>query len=47
MDLTFSFKLFGKTSDLDQGQWIQFAIITAVILSSIVIAYWGSPVVRP
>ena len=46
MDLVFNFKLFSiSRTVLIKWQWIQFAIIAAVIMSSTVIAFWGSPVI--
>src|SRR5512143_701803 len=46
MDFTFSFRLFSTTRTVSiKLQWIQFAIIVAVIMVSTVIAYWGSPLI--
>ena len=46
MDLTFSFKFFSIRRVVSiKWQWIQFAIIVTVILASMAIAFWGSPLI--
>lgn len=44
MDLLINFKLFSSKHTLSiRRQWIQFAIVTAVILVTTIISYWGTP----
>lgn len=46
MDLLINIKFFSirRTISISQ-QWIRFAIISAVILASLAIAFWGSPII--
>src|SRR6266508_2936030 len=45
MDLLINFKLFSITRTISISKyWLQFGIITAVILASTVISFWGSPI---
>lgn len=43
MDLTFNFKLFSFTRTITiNKQWLQFLVITVVLLASAVISFWGA-----
>jgi len=44
MDLLINFKLFSiKRTISISRQWIQFAIVTAAILATTIVSYWGTP----
>ena len=46
MNFNISFNFFSITRTLSiKWEWIQFGIITAAILASMVIAFWGSPII--
>lgn len=46
MNLLINFKLFSITRTISiSGQWLRFGIITTVILASMVVSFWGSPVI--
>jgi len=46
MNFTISFNLFSITRTLSiKWEWIQFGIVTATMMASVVVAFWGSPII--
>jgi hypothetical protein len=46
MDIIINFRFFSFTRSISiKRQWIELAIVTAAILASTVISFWGSPVI--
>jgi len=46
MNFNISFNLFSVTRTLSiSWEWIRFGIVTAVIMASMVITFWGSPII--
>src|SRR4026209_910673 len=46
MNFNFSFNLFSITRTLSiKWEWIQFGIVIAAMMASVVVAFWGSPII--